>query len=365
MSSRARIEASLRACWRGESPWLGAALRPLSWAYRSGVAVDKALHAVGVLPTSRLNVPVLSVGNLVVGGAGKTPVTLEIARRLLDSGRRVAVLSRGYGRESTARVVIVSDGDVVRVSAREGGDEPVWLARRLPGLIVVVASKRAEAAEVALELGADLMLLDDGFSHRALARDADVLVVDDELRLGNRQLLPAGPLREPVSAARRASLLWLTRWRGTDDPLPAGLDSLPLVRSTYEPDALVDLDLRPLRPLRDLVGRDVAALCGIARPESFQHTLEAAGAKVVSLVAFSDHHAFTPQDVERIQQESALHPDALVVTTEKDAMRLSPLMPPDAVAALRMSVRMAGDDTPLRDLLRPYAFAPQREEDAS
>ncbi len=150
----------------------------------------------------------VSVGNLAVGGAGKTPVALAIAGRLLAAGRRPAVLSRGYGATRTDDRV-VADGDRVLLDAAEGGDEPVLLARRLPGLRVLCGPDRARLAVRAIALGADVLLLDDGFQHRRLRRDLDVVVLDASNAWGNGHCLPAGPNREPRSALGRAGLVWL------------------------------------------------------------------------------------------------------------------------------------------------------------
>jgi tetraacyldisaccharide 4'-kinase len=351
---RGAIEQALREAWAGRRPLLAASLAPLGWLWSVGSAVDRALFATGLRARTRVAVPVLSVGNLVVGGAGKTPATLELARRLQAHGRRVAVLSRGYGRSSGSRVVIVSDGQAVRATPDEGGDEPLWLARRLPGLMVVVAAKRAEAAQHAIELGADVLLLDDGLSHRALVRDADLVVVDAKTGLGNGRMLPAGPLREPASSARDAALVWLSRCGSETGPVPKLLEKRPVVRTRYVASGLVDLELHAAGGLRDLHGARVLGVCGIARPESFERTLRELGANARSCLSFADHHRFTAADVERLSKEAARDRVDVIVTTEKDALRLAQVAPPGFARAIRMETEVIGDPSGLDALIRRF-----------
>jgi tetraacyldisaccharide 4'-kinase len=365
MSLRARVEHWLQSLWWGERSWSLWLLWPLSVLYRAGSWAHRRLYSSGIRARARLDVPVISVGNLVVGGAGKTPVTLDLARRFQAAGRKVAVLSRGYGRRSRQRVVIVSDGETTRASAAEGGDEPLWLAHKLPGLIVVVASRRTEAAMVALDLGADLILLDDGFSHHALARAVDVLVIDAAGKLGNGHLLPMGPLREPVSAAHaRASIIWLSRVRGASDEAPLRLATMPMVRSSYVASQLVDLELRAPEPLHALKDRRVLGVCGIARPDEFERTLRGTGAIVRGMSVFPDHHPFSASDVAALEKEALDERCDYLVTTEKDAMRLAPLTRNPAFRALAMEVSIVSGGESLDALVRRFARIQAAQEPA-
>ena len=231
------------------------------------------------------------MGNLAVGGAGKTPVALAIAERLLEAGRRPAVLSRGYG-ATRGDDRVVADGERVLLDAAAGGDEPVLLARRLPGLRVLCGPDRARLAARAVALGADVLLLDDGFQHRRLARDLDVVVVDASNPWGNGHCLPFGPNREPRSALRRAGLVWLTHAdRASPDAL-AALRALALgatgrapVESRHAPRDLADGLLARSFPLAGLAGRRVGLLTGVARPGSVRRTVESLGATVVAAFA--------------------------------------------------------------------------------
>jgi tetraacyldisaccharide 4'-kinase len=327
----------LDAIWWRERAFAGRALLlgPLSVAeagFRGVAGLRGALYSSGALKAARAGVPVISIGNLAVGGAGKTPTAIAVAKRLLARGRRVAVLARGYGAiRSDARVV--SDGVSVRLSAAEGGDEPVLVARRLPGVAVLCGPRRVELARLARgSLGADVLLLDDGFQHRALARDLDVVVLDAGNPFGNGHLLPRGPNREPRNALRRAGLVWLSRVEGAT---PGGLEALRAlareatghdpVESCHQPVALLDGRLQGSWEATALRGRRVRLLSGIARPGVFRRTVEALGAEVVAESRFRDHHRFRPAElraalgpIEGADKDGA----EWVVTTEKDAVRL-------------------------------------------
>ena len=329
------MNALERAWWRRpEAPAdraLLAPLLPLEGAFRAAVALRGGLHRAGILRPARAGVPVISVGNLAVGGAGKTPAVMAVAERLAGLGRTVAVLSRGYGAgRGDARVV--SDGRSVRLGAGEGGDEPVLVARRLPGVRVLCGPRRAELARLAVaEHGADALLLDDGFQHRALARDLDLVALDASNPFGNGHCLPRGPNREPASALRRADLVWLSRVDQAARGDLAGLRELARrltgrdpVESRHAPVALLDGRLEPRDVPGSLRGARVVLLSGLARPAGFRRTAEALGASVVAERSYPDHHPFAEAEVD--EALSALEPSGAdwLLTTEKDAVRLPP-----------------------------------------
>jgi len=331
-----RREAALwRLWWRPDPGWAdGLLLAPLTAAegiFRAGAALRGTLYDRGVFAAARAPVPVISVGNLAVGGAGKTPVALAIGSRLLAAGRRPAVLSRGYGAGGRGPRV-VSDGENLLLTADEGGDEPVLLSRRLPGLRVVCGPDRAALARIAvLELGADVLLLDDGFQHRRLARDLDVVVLDASNPWGNGHCLPRGPNREPIQALRRAGLLWLTH---VDRAAGSRLEELRTlarrftggdpVESRHAPRDLLDASLEHSVGLPWLEGRRVGLLTGVARPESVRRTVESLGAEVTLTRNFPDHHRFTNGEIDEAVAALAQAGADALVTTEKDAVRLAP-----------------------------------------
>jgi tetraacyldisaccharide 4'-kinase len=302
--------------WQREPPAWSAPLGALSAAWRAGTALHRAVSR-----PVRVRVPVISVGNLTVGGAGKTPVTLELAQRLSRRGRRPAVLSRGYGRRSREPLEVMPDA---RVEA--AGDEPLLLARR--GCRVYVGAGRAALAQLAIQRGADVLLLDDGLQHHALARDLDVIVADASNPFGNGRLLPAGPLREPGSALQRVRLgvVWFTRCDLPRDPRTVELSAFPAIESAYEGQA-------------DVRGRRVFLFAAIARPESFVATVSALGAEIAGTRWFRDHHLFTPVELADLRRQAV---GALLLTTEKDLMRIAD---PGDIAAVRIDVRiLRGED---------------------
>jgi tetraacyldisaccharide 4'-kinase len=306
--------------WQPDPPAWSAPLLALSAVYRAGTA----LHRRVVRPV-KLEVPVISVGNLTVGGAGKTPVTLELAQRLSASGRRPAVLSRGYGRRSREPLEVFPE-----TPAEIAGDEPVLLARR--GCTVFVGPRRAELARSAMRRGADVLLLDDGLQHHALARDLDVIVADASNPFGNGRLLPAGPLREPASALRRVrrGLVWLTRCDQPRDARTAALGGFPSVESAYSAQA-------------ELRGKRVFLFAGIARPERFAQTVRALGAEIAGTRWFPDHHFFSPRELLEVRTAGALP-----VTTEKDLARIPR---PEGIVAVRLAMRVLRGEDALRSAL--------------
>jgi len=308
-------------------------LSVLSALYGRVASARRAWFARRAHAVRRLPVPVVSVGNLVVGGSGKTPVTAHVARLLLDRGERPVILSRGYGRrEVQDGVVVVSDGRSVLERVERAGDEPFMLAEALPEIPVLVCDDRYLAGQLAWrKLGATVAVLDDGFQHLRLARDVNLLLVSpDDLR---DAVLPAGRLREPLSAAKAADAV-LVPLSATESDAGSGGEAGQVAARTVAarlgvPRAFsLRMTARELRAAgTDTVppGHDdrIVAVCGIARPERFLATLEHQGWRVADSIVFKDHHWFSPADLQRIDQAvTAVHATA-VLTTGKDAVRLT------------------------------------------
>ncbi|MCE9672981.1 tetraacyldisaccharide 4'-kinase [Myxococcus stipitatus] len=307
-------------------------LTVVSWAYASAVRLRGALYDWGMLQPERVEgLRIVSVGNLNVGGTGKTPAVLHLADLLVREGRKVGILTRGYGRRSQEPLTFT--GQEPLPSVEEAGDEPLLLARRCPSVRLFVGADRVSSAYRARdEFGLDTVLLDDGFQHRRLARDEDLIVLDEAVGLGNGHMLPRGPLREPASSLRRATLLWVrtSTWAGSDVPalaatpsrLPAEGAGLPRVLTRYGPTAWVDPSGGVLPP-EALKGQRVLALAGLARPGGFLKTLTSLGVEVEDAALFADHHRFTQEELRDVAARAA-QGGLRVVTTEKDAVRLPP-----------------------------------------
>lgn len=307
-------------------PILCAALAPLSGLYSGVVSARARMYRSGRFRSERAPVPVVSVGNLTFGGTGKTPFVEFLARRLRFEGRRPAILSRGYGRRSRGPVV-VSAGNGPLVDPAQGGDEPVAMARRLPAVPVVVAERRLEAARTAIELGADVLLLDDGYQHLALARDVDILLLDAADPFGGGHLPPAGTLREPLSALARADAFVFTRVdRGT--PSPEAREELgrrnpgaPVFSARIRAVGLADESGSPVISSA-LTGRRFIAVCGIAHPRAFVASLKELELAPEEVLAFPDHHRYARRDLARIRRAADRTGSAWIATTEKDAVKL-------------------------------------------
>jgi tetraacyldisaccharide 4'-kinase len=299
----------------------------LSLPYGGAVRARNRLFDLGVLRQEKVGCPVVSVGNLTVGGTGKTPMVILLAGMLRDRGMRPAVLSRGYGGKSTSGVLVVSDGRQILAGPEEAGDEPVLIARRLKGIPVLAGAKRALTGRYAREnFGVDVMVLDDGFQHRWIHRDLDIVLLDSRQPLGNGLLLPRGPLREPPLALERAGVVVFTRLQDSAGPvmdkdISGILSGRPVLRTRIRPTNLVGADGTEL-PLSFLAGKKVFAFAGIAQPESFRQTVEGLGGIIAGFRAFPDHHRYTAEDWGRIEHDAGLARADIVLATEKDLVKL-------------------------------------------
>ena len=298
----------------------------LSAAYARAAQLRRSWYARRPGTRRHLDRPVISVGNLVVGGSGKTPVVAALARLLLEWNEHPAVLSRGYGRrESADGVVVVSDGTRVLAGVESSGDEPQMLARNLPGVPVLVSADRFLAGRLAeRRFGATALLLDDGFQHLRLWRNVDLLLVDPaDLTEG---VLPSGRLREPLAAASAAHAVLVpgTPAEAADVALTLRVPRAFSVMHRFGPLSR----LNGPAPLH-LAGSTVVALSGIARPARFHTALRDAGWTIAREIAFRDHHWFTARDVARIVDAARAAGADAIVTTEKDAMRLEAVLRPE------------------------------------
>lgn len=318
------------------------------------------LYDWGWFAQRRLPVPVLSVGNLTLGGTGKTPVVIMLVDWLLAQGKRVAILSRGYRRTSTASYVLVSNGEHLLVGPSEAGDEPFLMAQRCPKAIVAVGADRYELGNWVLKrFPIDCLVLDDGFQHLGLLRDVNLLLVDATDAEGLAALVPAGRLREPLRAAARATAIIVTR---ADVPaqvtevcrsLKATLGVIPEpIQAVFRPESLVSVVTGVSKPLSWSKGKTALLCSGVGHAGSFRSLVERIGIRILDEMAYADHHAYTNQDVERLSARAAELQAELVVTTEKDACKLAALLQPThSWWAVRLSTYVIVGEDRLKQLV--------------
>ncbi len=327
----------------------GSFLHAMSWLF-SGIAQSRLwLYKNRIFHDQPLGCLVVVVGNLTVGGTGKTPVVEKFARALRDRGRRVAILSRGYKSKAPPfwrrwwqalthaeppPPRIVSDGVHVLLDSEEAGDEPYMLARNLPGVIVLVDKNRVNAGAYAIKkFGCDTLVLDDGFQYLPLKGRLNLLLVDKTNPFGNGHLLPRGILREPIKHLRRASYVFLTKSNGHRDPeleqlIETHNPGVDIIECAHRPKHLqrfgVPLNAAGAREsLAFVKGRRVFAFSGIATPESFEKFLRDLGALLVGRERFLDHYRYEPEDIEGLFTLAQREGAECLITTEKDAVRIS------------------------------------------
>jgi len=305
-----------------------APLQAISSIYGLGVRARLFLYRTGLLKESRLPCKVISVGNITLGGTGKTPTVEYIARLLKEEGMDVVLLSRGYGGRIRENFRVVSDGNRLLLSLGEAGDEPYMLAQRLQGIPIIVGRRRDLSGQYACaHFHSHVAILDDGFQHLGVKRDVDILLVDSQTGFGNGRLFPRGPLREPLAHLSRADLFIMTKVENhrncgaLEERIKCHKRDAVIFHSNYSPDYLTDLNRGKRLPIEYIKERHVAALSGIANPAYFRRLLEFAGAKVEEEILFPDHHVYSGRDIPIIQR--AMNKAECILTTEKDAIKLS------------------------------------------
>src|SRR5262245_13667945 len=356
-----------------------ASLLSLSKLFTLGVKVRQFLYNVRILRDSTLGVQVIAIGNLTVGGTGKTPVVEKFARELRDEGRNVAILSRGYRskpqpfhvwlknkvlfREDTTPPRIVSDGRSLLLDSEMAGDEPHMLASNLKDVVVLVDKDRVKSGRYAIEkFGCDTLLLDDGFQYWDLrGRRHDVVLIDRQQPFGNEHMLPRGTLREPPSHLARANTIFITKSDGKTDELRRRILSLnptaTLIECVHNPMYLEDVFTAERKTLDFIKGRKVGSLSGIAQPESFEQSLVTLDAELVYSKRFADHHRFSQQEILNAINRGKKRQAEIIITTQKDAVRFPKLDRRDLpILFMRVEINIVKGADGFRDCVRRICF---------
>jgi len=351
----------------------------LSKGYHAAIKFRRFLYDVRLLRDSTLGVQVITVGNLTVGGTGKTPVVEKFARELRNQGRNVAILSRGYRskpaplsqrlknkllfREDRTPPRVVSDGKNLLLDSEMAGDEPYMLASNLKDVVVLVDKDRVKSGRYAIEkFGCDTLLLDDGFQYWKLAgRRRDIVLIDCQQPFGNEYLLPRGTLREPPPHLARASTIFITKSDGNTAALRARIashnPSAGIIECVHHPLYFENVFTGERHDLEFIRGVRVASLSGIAQPESFERSLVKLGGDLVYAKRFADHHRFTQQEVINAINRGKKRQAAAIITTQKDAVRFPKLDRRDLpIYFMRVEIKIISGAKDFNDCVRQICF---------
>jgi len=314
---------------------------PLNRLYETIIGARNSLYEKGVFKTHSLGAKTVSIGNVTVGGTGKTPLVALVAEILAENGEKVCILTRGYGRENSRKLVLVSDGEKITAEVREAGDEPFELAGKLLGKAIVVANaNRVAAGNWARDkFGITAFVLDDAFQHLRVARDLDVVCIDATNPFGNGKILPAGVLREPLENLKRADAIVITRANLIEDvsdlksQISKYNSTCPIFVSENKISRLVNLNDFAAKSLNSLSAADIEqpeannylAFCALGNPNNFFEQLRAENFNVTATQTFPDHHFYTPKDIEKLLTKANQTKAKMLLTTAKDAVKLKDL----------------------------------------
>ncbi|MBP2646129.1 MAG: lpxK [Firmicutes bacterium] len=351
--------------------WL---LTCMSYIYGLGVRTKLGLYKYGFLKQHRLPCRVISLGNITVGGTGKTPTAQLLAVAIRDMGYRVVILNRGYRSSWRGQIGLVSDGRRLYMSVNEAGDEAYLLAKNLPGVAVVIGKNRTITGDYAVaNLNADVIILDDGYQHWQLARDLDIVLIDSINVFGNNCLLPRGTLREPLTNLNRAGAFLLTK---VDQATSDAKDTIRNALTKYNSEALVVESIhdtqyfieveewyKGVKPeklvLENVRDRKILVFSAIGNPVSFEQTIWGVGGEVVATVRFPDHHDYTMVEMQEVMQKALDKEANALVTTEKDAVKIpSEFIHSDRPLPIYVSimeVQIIDGQEPLMDLIKIVA----------
>lgn len=351
----------------------------LSKVFEVAVRTRRFLYNVRILRDTTVGVQVIAIGNLTVGGTGKTPVVEKFARELKDQGRTVAILSRGYRskppplsrrlldkllfREDRTPPRVVSDGRSLLLDSETAGDEPYMLASNLKDVVVLVDKDRVKSGRYAVEkFGCDILLLDDGFQYWKLhGRRTDIVLIDCQQPFGNEHLLPRGTLREPPGHLERASVFFITKSDGKTKQLRERIQkhqpNAPIIECVHSPLYFEDAFTGQRHGLDLIRGHKVASLSGIAQPESFEQSLVQLGGELVYSKRFADHHRFTQQEILNAINRGKKRQAEMIITTQKDAVRFPKIDRRDLpLFFVRVEIKIVSGAKDFQDCVRQICF---------
>lgn len=351
----------------------------LSKVFQVAIKIRRWLYNVRILRDKTLGVQVIAIGNLTVGGTGKTPVVEKFARELRDAGRTVAILSRGYRskpiplhikifnkillRDDQTPPRIVSDGKSLLLDSNMAGDEPYMLASNLKDVVVLVDKDRVKSGRYAIEkFGCDTLLLDDGFQYWDLrGRRHDVVLIDRQQPFGNEHMLPRGTLREPPSHLARAHTIFITKSDGNTGDLRKRItafnDTAAIIECVHQPLYFEDVFSGERKGLDFLTGKKVASLSGIAQPESFEQSLVKLGGELVYAKRFADHHRFSQQEILNAINRGKKRQAEIILTTQKDAVRFPKIDRRDLpIYFMRVEIKIVAGANDFQDCVRKICF---------
>lgn len=327
-------------------------LFPLLPMYGFATAMRNWLYDLGILNSVDVGVPVISIGNITTGGSGKTPIVINAATIFLNAGKRVAIITRGYGRQ-TKGTIVVCDSKNILADAISGGDEPLLIALQLKNAIVISDEDRVRGSRKAIEeFGAEVIILDDGFQHRHIKRSKDIVLIDSQGSPFETMLLPAGYRREMIGSLKRADSVVVTKVKNEDDVkmILGSINFDPAQHkfsSSFRPIGIKHVFGGIVQSIEILKGHTAIAFCGIAKPESFRETLTSCGIDIREFFSFGDHHRYLQSEIEMIVRSMHSHKTDFILTTEKDAVRLTGFeaeLKQMAISALTMDVKIHPSD---------------------
>ena len=343
------------------------------------VKLRRVLYDFRIIRDYTLGIQVITVGNIVAGGTGKTPVVEKFARELQDAGRKVAILSRGYRskppplhnrlidrlllRTESVPPRVVSDGKSLLLDSETAGDEPYMLASNLKDVVVLVDKDRVKAGRYAIEkFGCDILLLDDGYQYWRLAgRRRDIVLIDCQSPFGNEHMLPRGTLREPPSHLARAHTIFITKSDGKTAELRERIaklnSSAAVIECIHQPLYFEDVFTGERKGMELIAGKKVASLSGIAQPESFEQSLVKLGGSLVYSKRFADHHRFTQQEILNAINRAVKRQADIILTTQKDAVRFPKIDRRDLpFYFMRVEIKIVAGANDFQDCVRKICF---------